>query len=219
MKKIPGTQLTAQNIFCIGRNYAEHAKELGNPVPTEPIIFLKPTSALCFSGDFIELPARSSRVDHELEVVVAIGRGGKNISAAHAAEHIAGLAVGIDLTARDLQDKAKEKSLPWTLSKGFDTFAPVSEFVAPPRDAAELTKLEIELHVNGELRQKGSTSAMLNPIAKLIEYLSQNFTLNPGDLIFTGTPAGVAPLKSGDRCEAKLTLPSGAHAELRVQVR
>src|ERR1700746_387876 len=99
------------NIFCIGRNYAEHAKELGNPVPTEPIVFLKPTSALCSDGALIELPKQSTRVDHELEIVVEIGLGGKNISAAHAPAHIRGLGVGIDLTARDLQEKAKEKGL------------------------------------------------------------------------------------------------------------
>ena len=218
MKAIPGTQLHAQNIFCIGRNYAEHAKELGNAVPTEPIVFLKPTSALCYDGEKILLPARSTRVDHEVEIVVAIGRGGKNISTADAPSHIGGLGVGIDFTARDLQDKAKEKGLPWTLSKGFDTFAPISSFIAPPKDGADLARLEIELTVNGELRQKGSSAEMIFPIAKLIEYLSQNFTLSPGDLIFTGTPKGVAPLKSGDICEARLAFPSQAQTTLKIKI-
>jgi 2-keto-4-pentenoate hydratase/2-oxohepta-3-ene-1,7-dioic acid hydratase in catechol pathway len=214
MKKIPGTALHVQNIFCIGRNYAEHAKELGNPVPAEPVVFLKPTSALCSGEDQIALPAQSARVDHELEVVVAIGRSGKNIAASEALDYVAAIAVGIDLTARDLQEEAKKKALPWALSKGFDTFAPVSKFVPLP-NGARIDALNFELRVNGELRQKGSTADMLTSIPKLIEYLSRCFTLSPGDLIFTGTPKGVAPLKSGDQLVAKLE----DWTELKIQVR
>jgi 2-keto-4-pentenoate hydratase/2-oxohepta-3-ene-1,7-dioic acid hydratase in catechol pathway len=204
MKPIPGISLQVQNIFCIGRNYVEHIRELGNEVPVEPLVFLKPTSAICYSGDSIELPPQSTRVDHEVEIVVAIGRKGKFIPAAEAHSHIAGIGIGIDLTARDLQERAKEKGLPWALAKGFDHFAPISEFVSPPTDPARLHSIQFQLKVNGELRQKASSSQMITSIPKLIEFLSRNFTLSPGDLIFTGTPKGVAPLKSGDRVEAKL---------------
>lgn len=204
MKTVPGVSLQVQNVFCVGRNYAEHAKELGNPIPAEPIIFMKPTSAICYSGEVVELPKQSARVDHEVEIVVAIGRKGKFITSAEALSYIAGIGIGIDFTARDLQERAKEKGLPWTQAKGFDHFAPISQFVAAPTDPARLASLSFELRVNGELRQQGSSSQMLTPILKLIEYLSQRFTLSPGDLIFTGTPKGVAPVKSGDRLVAKL---------------
>ena len=215
MKKIPGLELSVQNIFCIGRNYAEHAKELGNAVPAEPVVFLKPTSAICYDGEFIELPSRSNRVDHELEVVVAIGRKGKNIPAGEAHTYIAGLGIGIDVTARDLQERAKETKMTWDLSKGFDTFAPISPFIMPPSDPARLSNLKFDLKVNGVLRQHGTTAEMLHSIPKIIAYLSQAFTLSPGDLIFTGTPKGVAPLKSGDQCVARLE----DWTELRIQVR
>ena len=175
MKKIPGLELSVQNIFCIGRNYAEHAKELGNAVPSEPVVFLKPTSALCYDGEFIELPHKSARVDHELEVVLAIGKKGKNIPAGEAHLYLAGIGIGIDVTARDLQEKAKEKGVTWDLAKGFDTFAPISRFVLPPSDPTRLANLEFELRVNGVPRQRGTTAEMITPIPKLIEYLSQAF--------------------------------------------
>src|SRR6185437_14841066 len=146
MKTMPGISLQVQNIFCIGRNYAEHAKELGNAVPTEPVIFMKPTSTICYSGDTIELPEQSSRVDHEVEIVIAIGRKAKFISAAEALSYIAGIGIGIDLTARDIQEHAKQKGLPWTRAKGFDRFAPISQFVSPPTDPSKLDQLNFDLH-------------------------------------------------------------------------
>lgn len=203
-KLIPGLSLQIGNIFCIGRNYADHAKELGNEVPKEPLVFLKPTSSICFSGDLLILPPQSKRVDHELEVVVAIGRVAKNITSREAHSFIAGIGVGIDLTARDLQAEAKKTGDPWAVAKGFDTFAPISEFVSPPSDPKRLLSLHFELQVNSETRQRGNTSEMIFSISELISYLSSIFTLSPGDLIFTGTPAGVSPLHSGDRVVATL---------------
>ena len=201
--KLVGLDLSPRTVFCIGRNYAEHARELGNAVPSEPVVFLKPTSALCGEGSLIRLPAGSVRVDHEVEVVLAIGIGGKSIPESQALAHVAGYAVGIDVTWRDQQDHAKQKGLPWTLAKGLDTFAPVSGFV-PASQVGNPLELPFRLHVNGSLKQEGSTRGMLFSIPFLIAYLSSRFTLAPGDLIFTGTPPGVGPIVSGDRLEALL---------------
>jgi 2-keto-4-pentenoate hydratase/2-oxohepta-3-ene-1,7-dioic acid hydratase in catechol pathway len=208
--RLPGLDLPAGNIFCIGRNYVEHAKELGNAVPSSPLVFLKPTSALCGSGSTIELPAESQNVHHELEVVVAIGQAAKNIAPEQALSVVAGFAVGIDVTARDLQDQAKAKGNPWTLAKGLPTFAPVSAFVPAT------LPLEFSLTINGERRQTGSTADMVFSIPTLIAYLSRVFTLGPGDLIFTGTPSGVGPLHDGDQIEAIL-LPGRATLSLAVR--
>jgi 2-keto-4-pentenoate hydratase/2-oxohepta-3-ene-1,7-dioic acid hydratase in catechol pathway len=207
-KTIPGTSLEIGNLFCIGRNYAEHARELNNPIPTEPVVFLKPTSAVCYSGEQLLLPKQSTRVDHEVEIVIALGPfpegGGKDLSEAEAFAAIHGIGVGIDFTARDLQEKAKQKGLPWSVAKGFDTFAALSAFVPRPRSPEALENLRFTLEVNGELRQEGHSASMLNSIVKLISYLSGIFTLQAGDLIFTGTPQGVAPVKAGDHIRARL---------------
>lgn len=128
MKSLLGTSFTAQNIFCIGRNFSEHAKELNNPIPSSPVVFTKPTSSLCFDGENLILPKVSTRVDHEVEIVLVVGKTGKNIPEDSAHEYISHLGVGLDFTARDLQDAAKAKGLPWSVAKGFDTFAAVSRF-------------------------------------------------------------------------------------------
>lgn len=200
-KIIPGTDLTVQNIFCIGRNYSEHAKELNNPVPTSPVVFIKPTSSICYSGENLIIPSQSSRVDHEIEVVIVVGATGKNIPEQEVHKYISHVGVGLDFTARDLQDKAKEKGLPWSIAKGFDTFAAIGHF---EKMESLATDFHIELKVNGEVRQKGHTGEMIFSLASLVAYLSGVFTLNPGDLIFTGTPAGVGPLSAGDKIEAKI---------------
>jgi 2-keto-4-pentenoate hydratase/2-oxohepta-3-ene-1,7-dioic acid hydratase in catechol pathway len=202
--KIPGTSLEVENIFCIGRNYAEHTKELGNPVPVEPVVFLKPTSSICYNDGKLLLPKQSSRVDHEVEIVIAIGKSGRDLNEKTAIDVIEAIGVGIDFTARDLQDQAKEKALPWTVSKGFDSFAAISSFVACPKDPAKLANLHFTLHVNGVLKQTGHSAEMLNSIPKIVAYLSGIFTLSPGDLIFTGTPKGVSPIQAGDKMLAKL---------------
>lgn len=198
-KKIPGTPFFVQNIFCIGRNYVEHAKELNNPVPTSPVVFLKPSSSICYDGDNLILPKQSNRVDHEVEIVLVVGKTAKNISPEEALGCVTHMGIGLDFTARDLQDQAKEKGLPWSIAKGFDTFSGISSFVP-----FENRELSFSLEVNGEIRQEGTTQNMIFPIAHLVSYLSSVFTLSPGDLIFTGTPKGVAGLLEGDRILARL---------------
>lgn len=201
---LPGIpELEINNLFCIGRNYALHAKELNNPVPDEPLVFLKPNSAILMNGGKVTLPDQSNDVHHEVELVIAIGKKGKNIPEEDAHLYIAGYGIGIDLTARDLQRKAKESGKPWTTAKGFDTFAPISSF-NKFNTLSELQGLELELRVNGETRQKGNTKEMLFPLPALVSYLSGIFTLQAGDLIFTGTPAGVGPVQKGDQLEATL---------------
>lgn len=205
--------LFARAVYCVGRNYAEHAKELGNAVPRHPLIFLKPTSSLSRSGWKITLPPGVGRVDHEVELVVALGGGGKNIPVDRALDFVAGYAVGIDVTARDLQEEAKKRGQPWTVSKGFDTFAPLSDFV--PRSEMGDGPFEFSLSLNSVQRQRGSSQDMVFSIAELIHYLSTVFTLSPGDLIFTGTPSGVGPLAKGDILVAEL---GRGKARLEVKV-
>ncbi len=196
-------KFSVNSIFCVGRNYIEHAAELNNPVPKSPLIFLKPSSSIIYDRESIELPAVSREVHHEVEVLVLIGREGKNIAREDAIAHIAGYGVGIDVTARDIQQQAKEKSHPWTIAKGFDTFAPVSRFVDPAQ-IPDPANISFELFINGSLRQKGNTREMIFPIPELISYLSTIFTLSPGDIIFTGTPQGVGKLHPGDELHAVL---------------
>lgn len=205
-KKIPGLkpELQINSIFCIGRNYLKHAKELNNEVPGKPMVFLKPSSSIIFNGETIILPKLSNEVHHEVELVVAIGKGGKNISEEDALDHVAGYGIGIDVTARDIQQKAKEKSHPWTVAKGFDTFAPVSDFISAGK-IQDPQNLDLKIEVNEKTRQSGNTKDMIFPIRTLIAYLSGIFTLSPGDLIFTGTPEGVSPIKKGDRITAALS--------------
>lgn len=198
---LPNLQLGT--IFCIGKNYVEHAEELNSEVPNEPIVFLKPETSIIFDREAIQLPSKSNNVHHEVELVVAIGRGGKNISEEKALSHVAGYAVGIDVTARDIQQHAKANSYPWTVSKGFDTFAPLSSFISVDQ-VSDPQNLDLTLTVNGTQRQHDNTKLMIFPIAKLISYLSEIFTLRPGDLIFTGTPKGVSPIQKGDSIKATL---------------
>lgn len=202
-------------IFCIGRNYAAHAAELNNPVPAAPIVFIKPATAIVHNGGFIELPPQSRDVHFETEVVVAIGKRGRHIEPADAARFIRGYGIGIDVTARDIQQRAKEKGHPWTIAKGFDTFAPVSTFV-PPVEIDDPQNLALRLYVNNDLCQHGNTRDMIFPISRLISYLSTIFTLSPGDLIFTGTPEGVGQLAPGDHLTAIL---GDELAKLNITVR
>jgi 2-keto-4-pentenoate hydratase/2-oxohepta-3-ene-1,7-dioic acid hydratase in catechol pathway len=185
------------NIFCIGRNYAAHAAELGNAVEPEPVVFLKPTSALLHEGMPLTLPDFSQDVHHEVELVLLIGQGGKCIPRHQALAHVAGYGIGLDLTARDRQGEAKQKGLPWTLSKGFDGSACLSRFL-PASAVTHPQALHFHLDVNGVRRQTGDTRLMVYDLGFLIEYLSTRFTLQAGDLIYTGTPAGVAALAPGD---------------------
>ena len=190
-------------ILCIGRNYADHIKELGNEAPDRPIIFMKPASSVIGEGERIVIPAYSSDCHHEAELALLIGTGGTAIPAAQAMGHIAGYGVAIDLTLRDVQAEQKKKGLPWEIAKGFDTACPLSAFV-PAAAVANPQQLRITLSVNGEPRQDGSTALMIHRIPELVSYISSIFTLLPGDLILTGTPAGVGPIKSGDQVVAEI---------------
>lgn len=202
---LDGLGIPARNIFGIGRNYALHAKELGNQVPSTPLVFLKPTSALAGTGATIALPRDSARVDYEAEIVVAIGRKLSHANEAEAEAAIAGYAIGLDLTARDLQEEAKKKGLPWALAKGQDKFAPIGNFVSAAA-IPSASRLTLFNDVNGARRQHGRASDMVFSIPHLISYLSGRFSLDAGDLIFTGTPEGVGPLKAGDEIRAGLQL-------------
>jgi 2-keto-4-pentenoate hydratase/2-oxohepta-3-ene-1,7-dioic acid hydratase in catechol pathway len=198
-----GRSVTVHTIFCVGRNYVEHANELNNPVPTSPIIFLKPATTLIYDGQNVELPPLSNNVHYEVEVVALIGKSGKHIPKESALEYVSGYGIGIDITARDLQNKAKQKAHPWAIAKGFDTFAPIGSFVEAGQ-IPDPQNMEFQLEINGNVRQVGNTGAMLFPLSKLISFLSSIFTLTPGDLIFTGTPQGVGQLHEGDDLKATL---------------
>ncbi|QEL55103.1 fumarylacetoacetate hydrolase family protein [Chromobacterium paludis] len=192
-----------RNIFCIGRNYAAHAAELGNAVESEPLVFLKPTSALLDESSRIRLPEYSSDVHHECELVALIGKGGDDIAPEKALGHVAGYGIGLDLTARDVQAEAKRKGHPWTKAKGFRGAACVSTLV-PAASVADPQRLSFELRVNGQLRQHGDAGLMLFTLAQQISYLSRVYGLSDGDLIFTGTPEGVGRIVSGDALELEL---------------
>lgn len=198
---LDGSAHPLHTIYCIGRNYAAHIEELGNARPDAPVVFLKPQSALT-TAPAIRLPDFSEDVHYEAELVVHIGKGGKDIAAAQALDHIAGYALGLDLTARDVQEKAKNAGLPWTLAKGFDHAAVLTPFV--PAHGLSPENIRFTMDLNGERRQNGDTALMLYAIADLIAYLSRHFTLHSGDIIYTGTPKGVGKLQSGDRIRLAL---------------
>jgi 2-keto-4-pentenoate hydratase/2-oxohepta-3-ene-1,7-dioic acid hydratase in catechol pathway len=197
-----GKRLKVGTMFGIGKNYAAHAKEMGGGVPEEPIIFLKPPTSYVPNKGQIILPPISQNVHHEVELVVVIGRDCRNIKKKDAWDYVAGVAVGIDVTLRDVQHKAKEKGEPWAVSKGFFTSAPISEII--PLEGVKSKYFDIELYVNGVLKQKASTKSMERSVAELIEYISKVFTLSKGDCIFTGTPEGVGKIVKGDKLVANL---------------
>jgi acylpyruvate hydrolase len=188
-------------ILCIGRNYAEHIAELNNERPSEPVIFLKPDTAILRDNEPFYYPEFSSDIHHEVEIVLKINRIGKNIEAKFAHKYYDEIGIGIDFTARDLQAKLKEKGLPWEKAKAFNGSAPISGFV-PKTQFDDLKNLNFHLNVNGEVRQKGNTSMMLWNFDEIIAEVSRYFTLKTGDLIFTGTPAGVGGVEIGDTLTA-----------------
>lgn len=187
-----------QRIFCIGKNYAEHVKELGGSAPGQPVVFMKPASCLVPPGETIRMPTHGSNLHHEVEVVVLIGKAGKDIPESAAASHIAGLSLGLDLTLRDVQSAMKKKGWPWEISKSFDHSAPCGNPIAYDENIP-LDDISFQCSVNGDLRQTGNTSEMMFAIPHLVHFLSGIWELMEGDLIFTGTPSGVGPLVSGDR--------------------
>ena len=189
-------------IICIGRNYADHAKELGNEIPENPVIFMKPDTAVLKKGSDFYIPEFSNDVHYELEVVLKISKGGKYIQEENADKYFEEIGLGIDFTARDLQSKLKEKGLPWELAKGFDGSAVISEFYK--KEDFDLKNLNFTLLKNKEEVQNGNTSLMMFSPKKIIAFVSQYFTLRVGDLIFTGTPKGVGKVAENDILEAYL---------------
>lgn len=187
-------------IIAIGRNYAEHAKELNNPVPGVPVIFMKPETALLKDNKPFYHPDFSEDIHHEIEIVIKISKEGKHISEQFAQNYFEEIGLGVDFTARDIQSKHKEKGLPWELAKAFDNSAPVSAFVSK-KQFADLKNINFKLDINGESRQVGNTSFMLFSFEYIIAFVSRYITLKKGDLIFTGTPQGVAKVNVGDRLE------------------
>jgi 2-keto-4-pentenoate hydratase/2-oxohepta-3-ene-1,7-dioic acid hydratase in catechol pathway len=185
-------------IFAIGRNYAEHIKELNNERPDEPVIFTKPDTAVLKNNSPFYYPEFSKDVHFEVELVLRISKEGKNIDQKFASRYYDAIGIGIDFTARDLQQKAKEKGLPWDIAKGFNGSAPVSDKFIPVKEIGELSNINFSLKVDGEIKQEGNTSLMLFDFSYIVSYLSKFFTLRTGDLIFTGTPKGVGPVRVGN---------------------
>ncbi len=199
------SSLNPSKIVCVGRNYAKHAAELGNAVPSEPLIFLKPPSAVLSSGESIVMPRGVDRVDYEGEIGVIIGRAARRVREEDAWGHVASIVAVNDVTARELQ-KADGQ---WTRAKGFDTFCPVG--VPVPVDEVDTDALAVTTRVNGQVRQQGSVSEMVFSIPRVIEHISGIMTLVPGDLIATGTPDGIGPLADGDTVEIEVTGVGSVH--------
>ena len=184
-------------IIAIGRNYAEHAKELNNPVPTVPVIFMKPDTAVLKDNKPFYHPEFSSDIHHEIELVLKVSKEGKHIAEKFASNYFEEIALGVDFTARDIQQKHKEKGLPWELAKAFDNSAPVSKFL-PKAKFKDLSNLNFKLDINGNTVQSGNSKDLLFSFEKIIAFVSQYITLKKGDLIFTGTPQGVGKVNIGD---------------------
>ena len=195
--------LPVGKVVCVGRNYAEHARELNNPVPSEPVLFIKPSTALVNLEQPVSIPLQFGSCHFEAEMAVLIGESLTRCNEEQAVSAIAGVGVALDLTLRDLQSALKEKSLPWEKAKAFDGACPISAFVSM-QNINELQRQQIQLRQNGELRQDGNSADMLTPVLPLLVYISQFFTLSPGDIVLTGTPAGVGPLAVGDSLEISL---------------
>jgi len=186
-------------IFAVGRNYAEHIKELNNERPDEPVIFTKPDTAILKNDSPFYYPDFSKDIHHEIELVLKICKEGKNIEEKFASKYFDSIGLGIDFTARDLQQKAKDKGLPWDIAKGFNSSAPISDKFIPVAEFKNLSDINFKLEVDGVVKQQGNTSLMLFSFNYIVSYLSKFFTLRTGDLIFTGTPKGVGPVQVGNK--------------------
>jgi len=196
-------QIPIGKIVCVGRNYAEHAKELGNKIPEKPVVFLKPPSSVIYSGDAIIYPAFSNEMHHEVELVLLIGKKTKDADEKDSEEAIAGYGVGLDMTLRDIQSELKKNGHPWTIAKCFDTSSVLSDFILKNDYTLTLNEI-ISLVINDKNRQCEKLRMMLFPPAKLVQYISSLMTLEEGDLIFTGTPKGVGKVEKGDKLYAKI---------------
>lgn len=199
-----GQEFTIGKIVCLARNYAEHASELGNETPAAPILFMKPSSSVIADGGTVQIPAWSQECHYEVELALLIGKKVKAVMPENAMECVAGYGVAIDMTLRDVQNRLKAKGLPWEIAKGFDSACPLSDFV-PAAVVADPHNLRLRLSVNGELRQDGCSRDMINRIPGIIAHISSIFTLEPGDIILTGTPAGVGPVRPGELMVAEIS--------------
>ncbi len=191
-------------IICVGRNYIEHAKELNSPLPENPVFFLKPDTALVIRNRPFYYPDFSKLIHYEAELVMKICKVGKSIPEKYAPDYYDRIGLGFDFTARDLQQKCKEKGLPWEISKGFDYSAPISQEFIPKEEIADIKNIRFHLDLNGKKVQEGNSGEMIFSFEKIIAYVSKFMTLKTGDLVFTGTPAGVGPVKIGDKLEGYL---------------
>lgn len=188
-------------IICIGRNYIDHAKELNNPVPSEPVFFLKPDTALLRNNAPFFYPAFSKDVHYEVELVIKISKVGRSIGEKFASRYYSEVGLGIDFTARDIQQRCKERGLPWEMAKAFDFSAPLSSAFLPIDNFESVSSIPFSLLKNGDVVQQGNSSEMIFSVDRIISYVSQFFTLKIGDLIYTGTPAGVGPVQINDRLQ------------------
>jgi 2-keto-4-pentenoate hydratase/2-oxohepta-3-ene-1,7-dioic acid hydratase in catechol pathway len=201
-------------IICIGRNYAAHIEELKNEKPGQPVVFLKPDTALIKGEAPFYYPDFSTNIHHEIELVLKISKEGKYIQPQFAHRYFEEIGLGIDFTARDLQDQCKAKGLPWEIAKAFNGSAPIGNF-KPVSEFSDLKNIDFHLEINGEVKQKGNTSLMLFDFATIISYVSQFFTLKKGDLIYTGTPAGVGPVQTGDELIGFIGNEKMLHVEVK----
>ncbi len=190
-------------IVCLGRNYMEHVKEMKSETSQAPVLFIKPSTAIIKDGDPIVYPPFSKLLHHEVEITLLIGKDGRNIAPGGGDDYILGYGIGLDMTLRDVQSEAKKRGLPWSVAKGFDSSAPVSDFIAKER-VADSGNLTFRCSVNGSLRQKGSSRDMIMSASRFVEYVSTIFTLERGDILFTGTPEGVGEVHPGDTLTAEL---------------
>jgi acylpyruvate hydrolase len=207
-------QLPIGKIICLARTYKEHAREMKTTVTEDPLLFLKPTSAVIFNQGTIIIPKQSHCLHHEVELGVILGKKGKNIPEEDAMEYVLGYLVALDITARDIQSVAKKNGWPWAIAKGFDTFAPISDAVTKEKIPNPLN-LNLSLKINGEIKQNGNTNQMIYTVERIISFISQIMTLESGDLILTGTPEGVGEIHEGDVLEAHLD--SLCHLTVDVQ--
>ena len=204
VKLSTGAEYTVGKIVCVGQNYQMHIDELKSKKSKKPVLFLKPSTSILHPGELIQLPEFSKEVHHEVELAFLIGKTAKKIEREHWREYVIGAGIALDLTLRDIQREAKQNGHPWTVSKGFDGACPLSYFV-PLAEVPDVQNLRIDLFVNDKRRQEGYTRDMIWAVDELIAYISGIFTLEPGDIVLTGTPAGVSELKSGDRLYAEIS--------------
>jgi len=207
-------ELSVGKLICLARTYRKHAEEMNTHVIEKPLLFLKPASSVIFDGESIIIPKMSKCLHHEVELGIVIGKKCKNIAEKDAMDYVFGYLLALDITARDIQSIAKKNGWPWGIAKGFDTFAPISNVVLK-KDISDPSNLDISLKINGEMRQSSNTSYIIYSIGKIIEFISKVMTLEPGDLILTGTPEGVGEIVAGDVLEAEL----GDICSLKIDVK